>query len=560
MKKIEAVIKFVTADVRTAAKEIELLGAPVVKVQSKIASLSSGIKGLARMSGIQTAVQSVGFAGQAISHSFDLIKEAAVGAIESVNHFAEGADVIAKTSHILGLSTDDFQGLRFAAQLSGLSLDEFDTELKKFSVNTGKAINGGMEQKKLFDAIGVKLVDGTGKLRDNKEVLLDVADAFSRLSSAQTKTFAAQELFGRGGTKIIELLDKGKGSLSNTLALYQKLGGGISEADAKAGEKFTDQLLIMNVTLNAMRIHVMGKLMPAFTKLFDTISAFYLKNKDKIDKGISDIGNTLTEGISTLIKHLPAFIKVGMVILSVAKSAVSIIGPWKVLLTGIAVILGGPVLIALLGVVAAFSVIPPVITGIIAGIASIAAPIILAIAAVKIWGHVIGEIRDNWDMLKSFIVDDVLGGLEDKIASFGKSILGLVNSGIEKIKSVFNGIKNFVSELFTGIVKFFLNNIATITDKLSNLPLIGDKFNSVNVAVNHLIQSPVLNPALNPGQNGEAGSAVSEVRNNYVERTTSETKTQRFSIDFKNVPRGAMITKPSSGDYDYSAGYLFGGQ
>jgi hypothetical protein len=38
------------------------------------------------------------------------------------------------------------------------------------------------------------------------------------------------------------------------------------------------------------------------------------------------------------------------------------------------------------------------------------------------------------------------------------------------------------------------------------------------------------------------------------------TNTSRFSVDFKNMPKGVKVTPPKNGgDFDYSYGYVLGG-
>ena len=37
------------------------------------------------------------------------------------------------------------------------------------------------------------------------------------------------------------------------------------------------------------------------------------------------------------------------------------------------------------------------------------------------------------------------------------------------------------------------------------------------------------------------------------------TVTNRFAVDFSNVPRGTKITPPPKGDFDWSRGYMLGG-
>ena len=52
--------------------------------------------------------------------------------------YAEKGDKIAKTSRMLGLSVKDYQAFSSAAIDAGMSVEEMDSALKKFSVNLAK--------------------------------------------------------------------------------------------------------------------------------------------------------------------------------------------------------------------------------------------------------------------------------------------------------------------------------------------------------------------------------------------------------------------------------------
>ena len=55
------------------------------------------------------------------------------------------------------------------------------------------------------------------------------------------------------------------------------------------------------------------------------------------------------------------------------------------------------------------------------------------------------------------------------------------------------------------------------------------------------------------------GNLISDKDIEEMERFKNRTVTNRFSVDFKNVPRGVKVTPPKTGDFDFSFGSVLGG-
>ena len=62
--------------------------------------------------------------------------------VKFVTHTVKASDAIVKTADAIGISTDKLQELRFAADLSGVSVDKLDKALLGFSKRVGEARAG----------------------------------------------------------------------------------------------------------------------------------------------------------------------------------------------------------------------------------------------------------------------------------------------------------------------------------------------------------------------------------------------------------------------------------
>lgn len=436
--------------------------------------------------------------------------KSAIGAVESlvgvVGKFAETGDRIAKTSRLVGLSVNDYQAFDAAAQHAGMSTEELDSALKKFNVNLGKARSGDKTAFKVFDSIlgGRRITE----FKDSTELLKGVADGYSKLATAEQKAFVSQELFGRSGLKMSEMLSSGGTGVQKMLDDFAELGGGFTEEGAKNAEAFDDALQDMRGTINSVKISVMQELFPTFTEMFKTIQAFVKDNGPKIREQVGFVVGSVGNLVKGLLPSIPK-------ILNVVVKLVDLIGPG--------------VLAALAGFTGILGVVVPLVPSLMAAASVISGPIVagigLAVVGFVAWKKAISSVIDNFDMLKSYIYDE----------------FPLV---VEVAKWMWDGFKMFFVDpwfkFFDALPNLIKSAVSGVKGFLNDLPIIGNFFDGAEV--------------------GEAASAPS--LGSSVAQTVSEsrtTTTSRFSVDFKNMPKGVQVTPPAQGDFDWSRGYVLGG-
>ena len=113
-------------------------------------------------------------------------------------------DASAKT----GVNVDTLNGLRLAAEGSGLAFEDLEVGLIRLPQMMNQAANGSKKAKKAFDKLGVsttKTVDGFEQLRTADEVLKDVFESLQNVTSQEEKAAMAAEIFGRtAGPKFLQ--------------------------------------------------------------------------------------------------------------------------------------------------------------------------------------------------------------------------------------------------------------------------------------------------------------------------------------------------------------------
>ena len=150
------------------------------------------------------------------------------------------SDEAAKISMLLGASVEEFTALRFAANQSGLSAEQFAGGLQYLKRTIGEATLGFGEGSKALRALGLD-AGALSKLTLNDQMLL-LADAMSGVSDSGERVAIAMQLFGRSGASIIQMLGSGSDAIRTLTADAEKMGAVIGTDAASDAEKLHDSL------------------------------------------------------------------------------------------------------------------------------------------------------------------------------------------------------------------------------------------------------------------------------------------------------------------------------
>lgn len=524
--KISAFINFVTSGTSGVERDAGKITNAVHKSSNAVEELNRRIKRIDAGVAFQNTITAVGALGTAFSGIKNVVVGAIGGAFDYIEEMAGKADKIGKTSRLLGMTAVELQKIRSAGQDAGMSIESVDSAMQLFSVNTGKAAIGEKAVLDAFNALGVAVRGNDGKIRSQIDLLMDVSDAYAKLTNEQDRNMVSQKLFGRSGVQMSALLGGGSGNLLEQFNAFEQRGGGISNEMAKAGEDFAHSFQFAGEAINGVVLKVTSGLIPEFTKLFDMVTNYVTENKGEIDKITKSLSGKLISVVRGIGGYMPKILDGLLKAGEVVNQIVEFTGPWVPIIGGLAVTVGGSLLAGFVAIKAAVLGIGAVISGpVVAGVAAVA-------VGIASWAFAIKKIVDNWDMLKSFVVDDVGGAISEMWESAKSSISGFFNS---------------IYEGWVSVKKFILNGAADIAGALSGIPVIGGGMGDVSSYLRGL------------------AAQTSAPENAAVQKQVSESRsvtTNRLQVDFTGVPRGATVKADDDFDYgvvDYSAGYAFGG-
>lgn len=180
---------------------------------------------------------------------------------------ANYGDHLAKTSQKVGMSVQSLAALEHAAKLADVSQDELSVGLVKLTRNASDTAKGTGESVAAFAALGLSVQDASGKLKSSDVLFAEIAERFSQMEDGAGKTALAVQLFGKSGANMIPLLNAGKAGLKEAADEAKRFGLIISEDQAKASEKFNDDITRLQASTRGLAMAVGQELIPPINEL-----------------------------------------------------------------------------------------------------------------------------------------------------------------------------------------------------------------------------------------------------------------------------------------------------
>lgn len=187
-----------------------------------VSGLAAGVGGLVAGLGATALVGAVTAAGRALH--------------QMGQEVADLRNDITDASTRSGIATDTLEGLRLAAEGSGLQFSALTMSLDQFGRRMVAAQEGGNAAARAFADLGVSVEDDlTGALRDGDAVLRETLAALNAMPATAKRAALANDTLGRSGTKLLQALSGVE--LERFIELTNEFGVGVGpDAAAAAGE------------------------------------------------------------------------------------------------------------------------------------------------------------------------------------------------------------------------------------------------------------------------------------------------------------------------------------
>lgn len=150
---------------------------------------------------------------------------------------ARDIDVQAKAARSLAITVEEYSALAYAADRSGVSVDQMGASLRSLQMQIAAAAAGSQEARKDFATLGIDIT-GAEKAAD---LLPRIADGLRDLPDGE-RLGVQLRLLGEGGARMSSLLEGGSEGLAALTSRAERLGLVIDSDTAAASERLMDAL------------------------------------------------------------------------------------------------------------------------------------------------------------------------------------------------------------------------------------------------------------------------------------------------------------------------------
>ena len=236
----------------------------------------------------------------------NIATEAVSSFLEFVKTTAEAGKEIHETAQSTGLTTRALQEMRGAAKATGVEVGDMDMALFRMSRSMWAAHKGGAGAADSFSRLHVKVNGANGKLRTADDVMMDLADKFSKMPDGAEKTATAMEFFGRSGARLIPMLNQGREGLQK----YRDAAFVMTEEQIGAGRSLTMTWAKLGGLTKKIWTAAIAPLLPEIDKLLKAYLAWRQEGAKILSQRIATVLGGVVKVIGALGLAFKAAVKV----------------------------------------------------------------------------------------------------------------------------------------------------------------------------------------------------------------------------------------------------------
>lgn len=212
------------------------------------------------------------------------------GAVFAAKAFVKAAlfgDEMGDLADKLGIGVEEFQKLKFAADLSDVSFEDLQAGLRGLTRTAGEAGRGGGEALKAFSGIAFKNADGS--LRGLDEILSSAADKVAGLSNRTEQGALAMQIFGKSGQQLVPLLAKGSKGIDALKKRAAELGIVLDTKAVRRSQEFDDSLKELKATFIGITGSIASAAVPAMKEFAERLTKTFQAARPFIQARLPDL-------------------------------------------------------------------------------------------------------------------------------------------------------------------------------------------------------------------------------------------------------------------------------
>jgi len=181
--------------------------------------------------------------------------------------YTKAGEEVAKMAKRTGFGVETLSELRYAAKLSGSSIESLEKGIKRMASTIEDAKDGLETYTRSFDKLGLS-VEEVARMTP-EEQFWAIATAIAELEDATTRAAIAQDFFGRAGTDLLPMLAAGEAGIAAMRNEAHELGLVFTEESAAAAEDFQDAITKLKGSLQGLGAEIIEDLIPTLEKYIE---------------------------------------------------------------------------------------------------------------------------------------------------------------------------------------------------------------------------------------------------------------------------------------------------
>jgi hypothetical protein len=425
----------------------------------------------------------------------------------SVKSFADAGDEIQKLALKTGFSTETISELKYAADLSGASIDTVATAVKGTANFLQLLGQGSATAVADMDALGLSVEQLQGLSSEDTFNLL--GEAIAGIDDPLQKAAIAQDVFGKAGIELLPMLADGADGMAALRQEARDLGLVFSQDAADNAAAFNDALSKLQGAFSGIMNQIGASLIPALMPLIDVLTdlvkALPLEQISELISSllpplaeallgilqalpIDEVVQFVTNALSPLLKILPRIIEALSPIIGIFGRLIAAIpiGPLMELVMSVLEPLLIPALELVVSLLDALMPLIELVMGLITGLMSFLTPILTTVA------ELLGTVVDWISGALSTAIKAVVGfftGAGDNIKKNWQALSDFFSNFWEGLKNGFKAAVNFLIGLAEGWANFWIKAVNFIIGALNKInvtipdwvPLLGGNSFGINI-------------------------------------------------------------------------------
>lgn len=197
------------------------------------------------------------------------------GVLYAAKAFSDAGDELAKMSQRTGMTVQSLSELKFAADLSGTSIESVEVASRIMSRTLVDAAQGMQTAKDALSTLGLTTKDFAGLNPD--EAFMKMATAVAGIQDPTVRAATAMDVFGRSGTQLLPLLSKGAAGLEEMRKQAHEAGQVFGLEAARRAEEFSDKVSTLKASMQGVAMQVGSAVLPILTRFLDVITPIIQK-------------------------------------------------------------------------------------------------------------------------------------------------------------------------------------------------------------------------------------------------------------------------------------------